>query len=259
MTILAAVLGFLCLASALVGHSRILLLAGAVLIGTAETLRRLHASADEVYQKTFRERLTREWFHSVVLQGYLAQPTPQDELASEIKKEVREACLRVTGQNADRTSIEERLFFEPDSLQNTIYILREDSRWSSREVSRAIVWRRSISIESSKVAIVWPPSPGSIGRAPDVRFFDNGKPALAVEPLRTKLIALYDFLMSVSSNRSARVAISSAGIWAGLKLNRRPLAAPVTQSCLDPRSYEAWMNDLALLDNREIIRGLHSI
>lgn len=253
---LALVLGLCCGFSGVVGSSRVLFVLGLFLFIGAESIRRFRSGLGESYQLLFRDRVTREWFRLQIPDAYLAPAPPPNQVPLEILKSLREACLRASDQVAARTVIEERIFFETDSSQTWTFILRERARFSGATRSRALVWFRAFTHESLKVAFVWPAASPSLSRAPDIRFFDNGKPISATEPLRTKLLETYEFIRARSSGQTVRLAVAPSGLWAGVKLVSRPFRAPVTESCLEAQSYVSWLRDAQLLNDREITRAL---
>lgn len=269
-------MGALCLLSGAFGPSRFVLAIGLVLIFVAEVVRRLRASLDGYYQAAFRAHVTRDWFHWQFPTWYLAPAPAAASLPLEVKRGLREACIRATGQRPSLTSIEERIFSDSDSAQVWTFILRELSWWTLLPRSRAIVWFRGGvtfgagrsesgafgGVESARirdaddtlVAYAWPPVTGLGG--PDVRFFENGVVASAREPLRSRLVEIYELIRARSGGAAARVSLSPNGWWAGAGLRELPFRAPVTLSCLDARAYATWLDEAALLINSEIPRKL---
>lgn len=222
-------LGACCLAAGALGPSRVLLALGGVVLIAVEVLRRLRANLDESYQSRFRERVTREWFHTQSRDAsssgaYLAPAPDRDQIPLEVARHLREACARATGQAPLRTSIEERVFSDADSYHSWSFILCERT-WTGRAKSRALVWFRAL--------------PGS--------------------PTDPALNDLRAALRATAGGRIARAFVSQTGVWAAVMLTARPFSAPVSGSCLDPRSYLSWSGDARLLNDPAVVRALLAI
>ena|GEM_PF-4624835 len=207
------------------------------------------------FRARLREKFTRDWFHFAYPGCYLA-PAPE-QVPIEVSRSLREACIRATAQSPSRTSIEERVFFDNESYHSWTFVLRERGLLGGVK-SRALVWFKAASEDSSRVAFAWPPL--GLSRAPDVRFFVNGKPVEASEPLRSKLISVYDRLRAKAGAQAVRVSVSPTGVWAGVRLKDTFFEPPpITASLLDPASYSSWSEEAQLPTDREIVALLFTI
>lgn len=255
--LLAWFLAFCCLIAGAFGPSRVVLMFSFALMIGCETLRRIRGRLFTSFQLKFRAEITRDWFHVAYPGAFLAPAPSTSQIPIEVSRSLREACVRATAQTPSLTSIEERIFFDNDSYHSWTFILAERSRWSRRIRSRAIVWFRAASDETGLVAFAWPPR--GLSKAPDVRFFMNGRPMETSEPLRSKLVGVYDRLRAKSSGQAVRVSLSPTGVWAGVKLKGALFEAPVFTSLLETESYASWSEQAQLPADREIVSLLFSI
>ncbi len=255
--LLTLFLGLCCLVAGAFEPSRVILFFAFALLLACEILRRVRNSLFSTFQKKFRESFTRDWFQVSYPGSFLAPAPNLQQVPIEISRSLREACIRATAQNPSLTKIEERIFFDNDSYHSWTFILVERSRFTKRVRSRAIVWFRAVSDENPFVAFVWPPS--GLGQTPDVRFFMNGRPLETSEPLRSKLVGVYNRLLSKSAGQAVRVSLSPTGVWAGVKLAGSFFEAPVDSSVLDPASYVSWVEQARLPADREIVSLLFTI
>ncbi len=253
--IMVLFLALCCVLSAVIGQSRVLAILGVVLLFGCEIVRRVRLGLGSSYQIHFREQVTRDWFHLQFPGAYLSPTISSAGVPPEILAALREVCVRATAQNPSRTSIEERVFFDSDSYQTWKLILKERSAVLGGVKSRSIVWLRLSAVENRFVAYAWPAS-NRISRVPEVRFFEGGRVVEAIDPLRARLVALYESIRSLSGGAVTRVALSPAGVWAGVRVMRLPLEAPVDQSCLDPASYRDWPAQAQLLVDSSIAAAM---
>jgi hypothetical protein len=254
---LIAFLSFCCFVAGALGPSRLVLFFALVLVAASIALSAFRATLGRSFKKRFRDSFTRDWFRAAYPGTFLAPAPPRDQLPIEVSRGLREACIRATAQNPKLTSIEERIFFDSDSYQSWAFVLAERSLWSSRIRSRALVWFRAASDESPLVAFVWPPL--GLSREPDIRFFMDGKPMAVTDPLKSKLVGVYNHLRSKAGGRAVRVSLSPTGVWAGVKLGASFFEPPLLTSVLDPASYKSWTQDASLPADREITRSLFTI
>jgi hypothetical protein len=255
VALLSAFLGFLLLFSGFIGASMRVALFGLVLFIACGVVLFVRERPSRAFRRRFRSAFTREWFHAAYPGCYLA-PAPE-QVPVEVSRSLREACIRATAQSPSRTAIEERVFFDNESYQSWTFVLRERD-WLGGVKSRALVWFRAASEETPLVAFAWPPF--GLSKQPDVRSFMNGKPIETDEPLRTKLVSVYERLRAKARGQAVRVSLSPTGVWAGVKLKDSFFEAPpITASLLDPSSYASWSEEASLPTDREIVSLLFTI
>jgi hypothetical protein len=235
----------------------VLLVFGLLLLVACEILRRARNGLFSMFKIKFRDSFTRDWFHVAYPGAFLAPAPNLAQISIEVSRNLREACIRATAQNPSLTTIEERIFFDNDSYHSWTFILTERSRFLKRVRSRSIVWFRAASDETPFVAFVWPPV--GLGQTPDVRFFMNGRAMEPSEPLRSKLVGVYERLRAKSAGQAVRVSLSPTGVWAGVKLAHAVFESPVFTSVLDPASYADWDEQARLPVDREIVSLLFTI
>jgi hypothetical protein len=257
VALLLSFLGFLLLISAFVGESGHVAFFGCVMFVISLLVFAARARPANAFQKRVRAKFAREWFSASFPGCFLGPAPPPAQVPVEVSRSLREACIRATAQSPSRTAIEERIFFDNDSYHSWTFVLRERGIFGGVK-SRAIVWFRAAAEETLLVAYVWPPM--GLSGSPDVRFFMNGKPIDATEPLRTKLVSVYDRLRAKAGRQAVRVSLSPTGVWAGVKLKESFFEPPpISASLLDPDSFAGWLEQAALPTDREIVSLLFTI
>lgn len=254
LTVLLAFLGACSLIAGTIGTSKIVVFLGFALVACAYGVWQSRKTLAEAYQIKFREQITREWFQERFRSAYLA-PAPET-ISEEFRVAIREAAIRATDQNPDKTVIEERILFERDMHTSLIFVLREGPALKAK--SRALVWCKIRSDDKGLVAFVWPPA-FPTQKKPDLRFFENGKRTGIVEPLATKLEALYETAQRVALGCVVRVGFAPRGVFLGCRLPSRIFAAPVDKSVFELDSYEHWEKDAQLALSQELRGQINSI